>query len=203
MSRKERIISVATVLFAERGYRETSMAELCKETEVAEGTIFYHFKNKEELFLEILRRITDEIISSFREFLASDPSETALDRIEAIVAFYLHLAGSLGTKFLLLHRHFSYELAQVNEVCQRHLEGLHTFILEMFERPLQQGQDDGSIRPLSTKKTAFILFMLVDGVIRLQTYNLYNSEVLYSELRSACRHMLVNHSTLPKDDSHA
>ncbi len=48
------ILQSATRLFSENGFKETSMADLAKVTGVAQGTIFYHFKNKEELFLSIL-----------------------------------------------------------------------------------------------------------------------------------------------------
>jgi AcrR family transcriptional regulator len=36
-------------------------------TGVAEGTIFYHFKNKEGLFLQILERIKEDLLGGFEQ----------------------------------------------------------------------------------------------------------------------------------------
>ena len=65
MTKKEMIHRAATVLFAEKGYKEASMAELAQMTDVAQGTIFYHYKTKEELFLSILREFKEDVIREF------------------------------------------------------------------------------------------------------------------------------------------
>ena len=56
MTKKQAILEAATRLFSVKGFKDTSMAELSKMIGVAQGTIFYHFKNKEELFLAVLER---------------------------------------------------------------------------------------------------------------------------------------------------
>jgi AcrR family transcriptional regulator len=57
MTKKKQIMSVATKLLSLKGYKDTSMAELAKITGVAQGTIFYHYNSKEELFLAISGRL--------------------------------------------------------------------------------------------------------------------------------------------------
>ena len=69
MSKKNAILRTATGLFSEKGFKDTSMAELSKMTGVAQGTIFYHFKNKEGLFLSILENVKDVIIEQFDQHL--------------------------------------------------------------------------------------------------------------------------------------
>lgn len=50
------ILEAATDLFAEKGYAGTSTSEIANKAEVAEGTIFKHFKSKKaccwQLFLQ-------------------------------------------------------------------------------------------------------------------------------------------------------
>lgn len=192
MERKEAIVQAATKLFSEKGYRETSVAELCKMTDVAEGTIFYHFKTKEALFVIVLERIVQDIISKMKSVEENENSHTGMDQLEQLIAHYLSLTTDLGSRYLLLHRHFSYELARENRQCRRILQTLYTFLLDMFEKPVRRGVKDGSIRPLSSKKIAFILFALIDGILRIQTFHLYDSTTLFQEALSACRHMLQN-----------
>ena len=69
MKKKDAILKVATVLFANKGFADTSGQELARLTGVAEGTIFYHFKSKEGLLLAILEKTRDEIVDRVRAVL--------------------------------------------------------------------------------------------------------------------------------------
>ncbi len=177
-------------MFSKKGFKNTSMGELSRMTGVAQGTIFYHFKNKEGLFLAILEGIKTEIINHFDRYTMETKFESGMDMIEGIVTFYLHMAGSMEDRFMLLHRHDAYELARENAVFGEYLEAIFTSIVNVFERGLRLGQEDGSIERVQGKKTAFILFSMVDGLVRLDTFKLYHGGSLYDELINSCRRML-------------
>jgi len=55
MSKKQAILEVATKLFSKNGFKDTSMADLANVIGTAQGTIFYHFNTKEQLFLAVLK----------------------------------------------------------------------------------------------------------------------------------------------------
>ena len=192
MSKKNAILRTATGLFSEKGFKDTSMAELSKMTGVAQGTIFYHFKNKEGLFLSILENVKDVIIEQFDQHLREGKFQNGLDMMEGAVSFYLYMAGTFGDQFLLLHRHDAYEFAKINPTCREHLEAIYNCLLDIFERAVLAGKKDGSIRDLPARKTALIIFSMVDGLVRFKTYNLYDAGALYNELIASCRRMLQN-----------
>ncbi len=52
---QKKIIQVATKKFAKNGYQKTSMNEIVSVAGVSKGSLFYHFRNKEELFFQVLR----------------------------------------------------------------------------------------------------------------------------------------------------
>jgi len=190
--KKDAILRAAIVLFSEKGFKDTSVTDLAAMTGAAEGTIFYHFKSKENLFLEILKRVREKIIEEFNIYIAERSFETGLDMAEGVVSFYLYLAGTMEHGFLLLHRHYPYELALVNPVCREHLEAIYNCLVDIFERAITLGQEDGSISAAHSRKVALILFSMVDGLVRFKTYNLYDAGALYNELISSCRRMLGN-----------
>jgi AcrR family transcriptional regulator len=192
MSRKEVILDGAAWLFSEKGFKDASMAELAEMTGVAQGTIFYHFKNKEELFLAILENIKEEIIREFDRYIRDHEFQNGLDMLEGAISFYLHLAGTMEDRFLLLHRHDAYSFARVNPVYREHLEAIYERLLDIFERAIRLGQEDGSIREVAARKAALITFNMIDGLVRLETYGLYSAGALYSELIDSCRRMLQN-----------
>jgi AcrR family transcriptional regulator len=190
MSRKEAILAAGTMLFAEKGFKDTSVAELCKITGVAEGTIFYHFKNKEELFLTILENVKQDIIREFEGYLRETSFENGLHMIEGAITFYIQLGAAMENRFLLLHRHDAYELAKGNTRCRKHLEAIYDCLLDIFEQGIVLGQKDGSIRGMPARKAALIIFSMVDALVRFDTYKVYEAGGLYNELMESCRRML-------------
>ncbi|MCE7996388.1 MAG: TetR/AcrR family transcriptional regulator [Roseivirga sp.] len=61
-SKRQQVIDVATRLFAELGFENTSMASICAEAGVSKGLIYHHFATKNELLREIFSATTLRMI---------------------------------------------------------------------------------------------------------------------------------------------
>ena len=48
-SRRRQIIHGALACFTERGVAQTSMADICRRSNASTGSIYHHFKSKEQL----------------------------------------------------------------------------------------------------------------------------------------------------------
>jgi AcrR family transcriptional regulator len=190
--KKDAIIQTAKILFANKGYAQTSMAELSQLTGAAEGTIFYHFKNKAQIFVSILTSIKDQLVEEIDKALARQEFQSGCDMLQWVFSFYLELAGRMKDELLILHRHYPYEMAQENPVCRELLETTYNRFWDLFEQALVMGQSDGSIHVNSPRKTAMILYAMVDGIARLDTYRIYDAGALYNELMNICRLHCVN-----------
>jgi AcrR family transcriptional regulator len=190
MSRKDTILRTATRLFAEKGFKETPMAELSSLSGVAEGTIFYHFKTKEDLLLQILATLKEKITSEFRDYRESRTAQLGMEMVEESISFYLYLAGKLEDEFLLLHHDFIYQLAQVNPTCRGYLQEVYDCLVDIFEAAIEAGRKDGSISERSGRKTALLIFTMVDGLVRFKHLNLYNAAALHGELIASCQQMI-------------
>jgi AcrR family transcriptional regulator len=98
---RDTIARVALKLFAERGYDETTLAEIAEAADVSPRTIFAYYENKEDIlfceedvFLNALKQKLDErpagttTVEAIREFLASiePPDEQAQLRKKVIGA---------------------------------------------------------------------------------------------------------------------
>lgn len=60
MARRNQILDAATELFAELGYNKTSIRKVAKRAGIADGTIYYYFKNKNDLLIGIIDRLNRE-----------------------------------------------------------------------------------------------------------------------------------------------
>lgn len=168
------------------------MAELSRITGAAGGTIFHHFKNKEDLFLNILKGVQESILSEFRQHTKNTTYKTGIEMVEGTITFYLHLAGELEDQFLLLHRHYPYQMAETNTVCRSYLESVYNGLLDIFEEGVSIGIKDGTVKSASPRNTAMVLFAMVDGIVRLNTYNIYHAGSLYQDLMASCRNILIH-----------
>jgi AcrR family transcriptional regulator len=199
MSKKPEILRAATHLFATRGFKETSTAEMAAMIGAAESTIFYHFKTKEEVLLAVLKKLREELLIEFETHSRGRQFKNGLEQLEDTIAFYFQLSGSRPETFLLLHHRFPYELATVNPVCREHLEAIYNCFVDLFETAIRAGQTDGSITPNSTRKSAMIVFAMIDGLVRFNTYQLYEAGTLYDELLASCRRMLGSNRNPEKE----
>ena len=194
MSKKEAILQAATKLLAIKGYKEASMAELAKITGVAQGTIFYHYSNKEELFLSILKAFKEDIAAQFCHYSNSRRFHTGLDMVDEVIGFYLHLVSQMEDRFMLLHRHHAYEVAQVNPICRDYLEAIYDCLIDIFEQSIIAGQREGIFRKTPARRLAMVMFTMVDGLVRFNTYKLYDAGSLYEEVVQSCRILVQNNS---------
>ena len=167
------------------------MAELSTITGAATGTIFHHFKNKEDLFLHVLKDVKESILDQFDRHQQARRNQTGIEMVEGVIAFYLHLAGTMEDQFLILHRHDPYQMAETSPVCRSHLESIYTCLLDIFEEGIQKGMQDGSVAVDAPRQTAMVLFAMVDGIVRLNTYRVYDAGTLYDSLITACRRLLT------------
>ena len=191
MSKRNAILADATRLFSRNGFKGTAMAELSTRTGAATGTIFHRFKNKEDLFLHVLEDVKESILDQFDRHQRNRGDLKGIEMVEGVVTFYLHLAGTMEDQFLILHRHYPYQMAETSPVCRNHLEAIYTCLLDIFEEGIQKGMQDGSVSVDSPRKTAMVLFAMVDGIVRLNTYRVYDAGTLYDSLMGACHRLLT------------
>ncbi|GAA3436858.1 TetR/AcrR family transcriptional regulator [Kutzneria kofuensis] len=59
--RRAALVAVASEMFARKPYDEIYISDIAKEAGVAHGLLFYHFKDKRGLYLEVLRQMQTEI----------------------------------------------------------------------------------------------------------------------------------------------
>jgi TetR/AcrR family transcriptional regulator, fatty acid metabolism regulator protein len=191
MSKRNAILACATRLFSRNGFQGTAISELSAITGAATGTIFHHFKNKEDLFLQVLNDVKESILDQFDHHQQTRRDQKGIEMVEGVVAFYLRLATTMEDQFLILHRHYPYQMAETSPVCRTHLESIYTCLLDIFEESIHKGIQDGSVAVDTPRQMAMVLFAMVDGVVRLNTDRVYDAGTLYDSLMVACRRLLT------------
>jgi len=188
VSYRTEILNSASKLFAERGFKDTSISDLSRLSGAAEGTIFHHFKNKEGILIELLVKVKNDILREVAQNM--DKQGTGMDLVEHAVDLFFMLSETMEFEFLLLFRNYPYQLAAVNPDCRKCIEEIYNSFLELFIEGIEKGQIDGTIRDCKPFRTAVIVFALVVGIVRFKLFHLYPVESFHTEIMESCRKML-------------
>ncbi|WP_462324968.1 TetR/AcrR family transcriptional regulator [Desulfoplanes sp.] len=192
MSLKQTILETATQLFATNGFKNTSISVIAKHSGAAEGTIFHHFKNKEDVFLCALNRAKGLIINEVDEQINNRHFDSGLEMVEGVINVYFYLSEEWGLELSLLHRSHPYELASVNHACRTTVETIYNCFLSAMSEGIVIGKEDGSIADVSASKTAVIIFGMLNGLLRFDVENIFPVHSLYFDILQACKKILTN-----------
>jgi AcrR family transcriptional regulator len=64
---KERILKEATKVFSEHGYEKSSMRMIAKASNISIGGLYLYFKNKEDLYLTLIKFMMDDYTDRLRK----------------------------------------------------------------------------------------------------------------------------------------
>lgn len=57
---RQKILETALKLFNEHGFSKISTNHICDEISISPGNLYFHFRNKEEIIVELLRQMIDQ-----------------------------------------------------------------------------------------------------------------------------------------------
>ncbi|HWI42841.1 MAG TPA: TetR/AcrR family transcriptional regulator [Nocardioides sp.] len=107
-TRRDQLLAIAAELFADKGFRNTTVRDIADAAGILSGSLYHHFDSKESMVDEILSTFQEELFGQYDEILASsDDARAKLERavrvsFEAIenhpheVAIYQNDADHLG-----------------------------------------------------------------------------------------------------------
>ena len=78
--RKNEILDVAERLFCSKGFDNTSTNDILNEIGIARGTLYYHFKSKEDILDAMIERLTNQIVAK-AAIIALDDTIPVLERL--------------------------------------------------------------------------------------------------------------------------
>jgi AcrR family transcriptional regulator len=97
----EKILEAASRLFGTQRYHQVRMEDVAAEAEVGKGTLYRYFHDKEELYVALLARCSEEFLKRMEEVVAGDGSSRK--RLEAVVeAIIDHFDGQPNLLNLIL-----------------------------------------------------------------------------------------------------
>ncbi|GIP60421.1 TetR/AcrR family transcriptional regulator [Paenibacillus sp. FSL W8-0186] len=156
---KKKMADAARALFVQKGYKATSIEDIVKATGCSAGNIYYHFKNKEGLFLYLI----DEWNLEWEEtWLAKEPLYlTTIDKLHGMAE---HLAlDQLNHPLTRAADEFYNNSEKASDVEERINEIVKGYLI-FNQQLLQKGIDNGEFKNTNVEGLAIILDSLLLGL---------------------------------------
>src|SRR6266478_5491484 len=170
--KREAILRAATRVFARNGYFNSKVADIAREADVADGTVYLYFKSKEEILHSIFDQNMAEAIASGRVLIEKlgDPGE----KLRRIAMLHLERLGADRDLAVV----FQVELRGSTKFMQEFSAAGFAEYLGLLRAIFEEGQRAGLFRKeLNAKLVSKILFgaldeMATNWIISKRNYNL-------------------------------
>jgi len=82
LSRRDELLDLAAKMFAERGLRATTVRDIADSAGILSGSLYHHFKSKEQMVEEVLRDFLDWLFGRYQEIVDTQPNP--LERLKGL-----------------------------------------------------------------------------------------------------------------------
>ncbi len=157
---RERVLLQAHTLFLERGFAEVSMQQIADAVGMTKASLYYHFRNKEDLFAHVVKYETERMIQGIR---------SELDGVDSFEEQLMRLACFA---FTVLRT----DMGRLMSDCKRYLgngrhwhdfDGDHLDPIGVLRPYFERAQATGELRPIDLD-TAIIAFVsMIVGALKV------------------------------------
>ncbi len=141
---RKKILAVAMDLFKRQGFDKTTVDQIAMEADVAKGTVFNHFPEKEAIIVEHVKRVIGAQGVETIEYLDSLP-DTRTRLIAALQKSLEWMHVDLTND--LFERYYTYKMSKVVQAFRERDPGISSGFRTILQHILELGKESGEIRP--------------------------------------------------------
>ena len=143
-STRERILDASLNIFSAKGFHDTKVDEIVAEASISKGSIYFHFPNKEKLFIALVDQFADLIERRAKEAIAGETQ--GIDRVQAALEAVLETFGKYRrpAKLLLVQ---AVGLGSVFERKRLEVNDRFAWLIQTY---LDEAISDGAIPPVNS-----------------------------------------------------
>ena len=134
--RKNEILDVADELFGKKGFDGTSTNDILEKVGIARGTLYHHFKSKEEIMDALIERYSDRLLGAAQE-VAADKTIPLVNRIIRVVMSMNLNSGS--SEEIMEHIHRPQNALMHQKIQKMIINGLTPILADIICEGIKQG----------------------------------------------------------------
>lgn len=156
---RQRILEAAEEVFAEKGYHGAVVDDIVRIADMSKGGFYFHFPNKQGIFLALMEALTPRLISAAERAIAQETDPVA--KVDAALRTVLDTFSRHRrlSKILLI------EAVGLGHGFEEKLIEVRAQFAGVIQKYLDQAVDQGAIAPIDTKITAFAWLGAINEIV--------------------------------------
>lgn len=139
--RRKQLLDAAVQVFAEKGFRGATTAQLARAAGVTEPILYRHFPSKQALFVALLEQAGRETIAEWRQSIA--PLKSPMDKLRVLLRLNPATHPRLGRYYrIIFHAQSEIDDPEILAALRRHYQRYAQFLTNL----LQSAQRSGLVR---------------------------------------------------------
>lgn len=134
--RRNEILDIAERLFVTKGFDRTSTNDILAEVGIARGTLYYHFRSKEDILNAMIARMTESLVKRAAD-ITGQKDVPVLQRLTEMV-LALHVDSDLGHE-IMEQVHKPQNALMHQKMQEGLLVGITPLIAGLIEEGIAQG----------------------------------------------------------------
>jgi AcrR family transcriptional regulator len=156
--KKEQILKTAQKLFAQFGLKKVTTDDIARESHISKATIYKHYKNKAEIFDEVVRRESDGLISEVR--IAVDREKTVKSKFRAHLITRMKRIGSFVNFYRVIQNTWGDYWPQIARVRKQFLTEEKKIVRDI----LAFGNSNGKLKAKKIDITSYIMVVALSSL---------------------------------------
>lgn len=141
------LLAAASDVFAKKGYRDATIAEICEQARANIAAVNYHFGDKETLYTEAWRHSFSESVKAHPPDGGVSDSAPPQERLRGSVAALLHrIADEVNREFLIVQKELANPTGLLNKVMREELQPLQERMESLVRELLGPHASDMQVR---------------------------------------------------------
>lgn len=137
--RRNEILDAADALFAQKGFDNATTNDLLEQVGIARGTLYYHFKSKEDIMDALIARYSDRMFRGANA-IGDDLSIPVHERIFRVI-MALNIQGESG-KEIIHHIHKPQNALMQQKMRKTVINGVTPILAKIITQGVEQGLFD-------------------------------------------------------------
>ena len=143
---RDRVLQVAQALFAERGYRGTSLRDIAKRIGIKAPSLLHHFPSKQQLYLAVLDKMFESLEDAANAIAWGHGSRQ--ERMRQAVADAIDFIASHSDFVRIMWKEMADESGVGRQVLKRRLPPLFSTAVNFIFRGQREGEFRSEVDPL-------------------------------------------------------
>lgn len=138
--KRSRILAAAIRIFADNGFHNSKVGDIAKEANVADGTIYLYFKNKDDILISLFEEALSLLINNMRAELKK--AKGPLEKVQSFIRVHL----STVEQYQAVAEVMQVELRQSHKFMKEYVPEKYAEYLNIISDIILEGQKAGVVK---------------------------------------------------------